>query len=75
MNDSNYSVILRNLSSDYYHGHIDFNNYRIQRKTLLDKIDEELNGVSIVDSRLGENNKGEDFLKTIAYFKNTDISP
>lgn len=74
MNDSNYSVILRNLSNDHYHGHIDFNKYRIQRKILLDKIDEELNGASIVDSRLPENDNSEDFLKTIAYFQNTDIN-
>ena len=74
MNDSNYSVILRNLSSDYYHGHTDFSAYRIQRKILLDKIDEELNGISIVDSRHGENDNSEDFLKTIAYFQNTDIN-
>ncbi len=74
MNDSNYSVILRNLSSDYYYGHIDFNEYRIQRKIILDKIDEELNGVSIVDSQLGENDDNEDFLKTVSYFQNTDIN-
>lgn len=54
MNDSNYSVILRNLSSDYYHGHIGFDEYRMQRKIILDKIDEELNRASSVDSRFGE---------------------
>lgn len=74
MNDSNYSVILQNLSSDFYHGYIDFNEYRIQRKIILDKIDEELNGVSIIDSQLGENDNSEDFLKTIAYFHNTDTN-
>ncbi|MDH5354762.1 MAG: hypothetical protein OEY09_10005 [Gammaproteobacteria bacterium] len=74
MNDSSYSVILQNLSSDYYHGQIDFEDYRIQRKIVLDKVDEELNGFSIIDNDPGENNNKEDFFNTITYVQNTDIN-
>ena len=45
MNDTNHSFELRRLSSDYYHSHINFDEYRIQRKIILDKIDQELNGI------------------------------
>ena len=44
MSDSNFSALLRNLSSDYYHNRIGFEEYRAQRKVILDNIDEEFNG-------------------------------
>ena len=44
MSEASYSLILRNLSRDYYHAHINLDVYRAQRKIILDKIDKELNG-------------------------------
>lgn len=74
MNDLSYSAMVRNLCSDYYNLKITKNDYRNQRKMLLDKIDEEYNGRKMKPST--EDNKDSDqsiFVKTIAFFKNKDI--
>jgi len=42
--DNNFSALLRNLSSDFYYKRIGYEQYRAQRKVLLDRIDEDLNG-------------------------------
>ena len=36
--------MLRILSSDFYHNRIDLDEYRAQRKIILDKIEKEFNG-------------------------------
>ena len=46
MTDTSYALLLRNLSSDYYHNHISFEDYRAQRNRILDEIDAELNADS-----------------------------
>lgn len=74
MSEASYSLMLRNLSSDYYHNHIAFDEYRSQRKIILDKIDKELNGTESAE------NEEEDisdinplFMQTIGFFKNKDV--
>jgi len=42
--EANYVLVLRKLSSDYYLNRIEFEEYRVQRKKLLDKIDAKFNG-------------------------------
>ena len=44
MSYEDYSVMLRNLCREYYQGHIEFSEYRTQRKVILDKMDKEFNG-------------------------------
>jgi len=81
MSDISYSTKLRNLSKDYYQNHIKFDDYRSQRKVIIDKIDEEFNGYKIqdiVDTNLNNNEpetSGDKsvFMKTIAFFKNNDV--
>jgi len=74
MGDISYSAKLRDLSKDYYQNHIRFDEYRLQRKILIDKIDEEFNGRKIEDN--AEQPTGDSssvFMKTIAFFKNSDV--
>jgi len=74
MSDISFSAQLRNLSKDYYQNHIDFEEYRAQRKVILDKIDEEFNGrksEQVNDEKTVENSSI--FMKTIAFFKNSDV--
>jgi len=73
MSEASYSLMLRNLSSDYYHNHIGFGEYRAQRKIILDKIDKELNGTEAVDHDAEDNEVPPIFMQTIGFFKNTDI--
>ena len=81
MPDISYSAKLRDLSKDYYQNHIKFDEYRSQRKIIIDKIDEEFNGYkpqNIEDNNLNEDElekTGESsvFMKTIAFFKNNDV--
>lgn len=73
MSEASYSLILRNLSSDYYHNHIGFDEYRTQRKIVLDKIDKELNGIEAADHEVEDNQVPPIFMQTIGFFKNTDI--
>ena len=40
---------LRTLSDDHYQGRISFEEYRLQRSHLLALIDEDLNGVKIIN--------------------------
>lgn len=71
MSEASYSLMLRNLSSDYYHNHIGFDEYRSQRKIILDKIDRELNGTQSAGDE--EDSINPLFMQTIGFFKNTDI--
>jgi len=79
MTDLSYSAKLRELSKDYYQNHIRFDEYRSQRKLIIDKIDEEFNARKVNDlDKMQEANEspGEEssvFMKTIAFFKNNDV--
>ena len=75
MGDISYSAKLRDLSKDYYQNHIRFDEYRSQRKILIDKIDEEFNGRKIEDNaEVPDSESSSVFMKTIAFFKNTDVN-
>lgn len=43
MSDISFSLIVRSLAYEYFQGHISFEQYRRQRKSFLDKIDEVFN--------------------------------
>lgn len=79
MSDISYSAKLRELSKDYYQNHIRFDEYRSQRKLIIDKIDEEFNARKTNDSeKQPETDESADqessvFMKTIAFFKNNDV--
>ena len=45
MSGASYSLMLRNLSNDYYRQLISFDEYRIKRTLILKKFDEELNRI------------------------------
>lgn len=65
--------MLRNLSSDYYHHHINVDEYRAQRKKILDKIDREFNGRD-ADTPSDENDQPSlAFMETVSFYKNTEI--
>jgi len=77
MSDLSYSSMLRNLSSDYYYRRISREEYRAQRREILDKIDEEFNGRKLVEEedvdQAGEQTDQSIFMKTIAFFRNKDL--
>ena len=54
MSEENFSLMLRNLSDDYYNNRIAFEEYRSRRKIILDKIDEEYNGSEQIDDNTEE---------------------
>jgi len=84
MSEQSYSAKLRELSKNYYQSHLGYEEYRAQRKEVLDKIDEEFNGRKpvLADNGLADNGseQGQEpetnssvLMKTIAFFKNNDI--
>ena len=78
MSDLSYSAMLRNLSADYYYQRISKQEYRFQRRQILEKIDEEFNGrknISMEDEAdVFEDDTDQSlFMKTIAFFKNKDL--
>ena len=77
MSELSYSARLRELSKNYYQSHIGYEEYRSQRKEVLDKIDEEFNGRKPTAETQADNDSesGESSLlmKTVAFFKNKDI--
>lgn len=74
MTDISFSSTLRQLSKNYYQQHIGFEDYRAQRKIILDQIDEEFNGRQITPLEEQQaDEKSSIFLKTIAFFQNTDL--
>ena len=81
MSDISHSAKLRELSKDYYQNHIRLDEYRSRRKLIIDKIDEEFNGHkttgAALDSDMNESDNASEessvFMKTIAFFKNSDI--
>lgn len=73
MSEASYALMLRNLSHDYYHNHIDIAEYRSQRKIILDKIDKELNGAEAASTDSEVDETTSIFMQTIGFSKNTDI--
>jgi hypothetical protein len=73
MTNTNYSVILRTLSNRYYLNQISFQDYRAQRKIILDKIDEEFNGHKQGEIEEERPEASSIFMRTIQFFKNTDM--
>ncbi len=73
MSDTSYSATLRRLSQDYFQNHISFEEYRIQRKIILDKIDEEFNGRQSPDLPAEESEQLSLSMNTIAFFKGDDV--
>ena len=73
MSDLSYSARLRELSKDYYQSHLAFEDYRAQRKEVLDKIDEEFNGHRAHQVADEEPDDPSALMKTIAFFKDSDI--
>jgi hypothetical protein len=73
MSNNNYSVILRNLSNRFYHSQLSFQDYRAQRKIILDKIDEEFNGQQPAEQVENKSEASSIFMRTIQFFKNTDM--
>ena len=73
MSDTSYSVMLRNLSKKYSQNHIGFEEYRMQRKSILDKIDQDFNGYKSHDLQTGEYEQLSCSMNTIAFFKGSDV--
>ena len=72
MNDGSLSEQLRHLASDYYHQRISFEQYRAQRKIILNKIDEEFNGLHLNEAQADNSGSSSFFTRTIEFFKKTD---
>ena len=72
MSETSYSTMLRSLSKDYYQSHIGFEEYRLQRKIILDKIDEEFNGYKPPDLQADEAEKLSLSMNTIAFLEGND---
>ncbi|NNE63784.1 MAG: hypothetical protein HKN34_06865 [Gammaproteobacteria bacterium] len=73
MSEASYSLMLRNLSNDFYHNHIDFDEYRAQRKIILDKIDKELNGRDAAESEGEDELSSSAFMQTVSFYNSTEI--
>jgi hypothetical protein len=77
VSDLSYSSLLRNLSADHYYRRITREEYRSQRRQILDRIDEEFNGrkplVADDEDQASEQADQSIFMKTIAFFKNKDL--
>lgn len=55
MSEANYSELLRALSKEYCQGYIELGDYRARRKTILDSIDFDYNGVQESTEVVGSN--------------------
>lgn len=73
MSDTSYAAMLLRLSKQYYQGHIGFEKYRIQRKTILDKIDEEFNGCKQHDLQAEDSEPLSPSMNTMEFFKGRDV--
>ena len=73
MSDESFPAMLRNLSKAYYQNRIGFEEYRNQGKIILNKIDEEFNGHNLTYVQKDHTEDSSILMKTIAFFKNTDI--
>ena len=73
MSESSYSLMLHNLSNDYYQNIIGFEEYRNQRKIILDKIDVEFNGVKSFADLPEQDDESSIFMQTIAFHNNAEV--
>lgn len=73
MSENSYPEMLRRLCNEYYQRHIGFEEYRAQRKSILDKIDEVFNGRKFSAPQIDESESLARNMGTIAFFNNTDI--
>lgn len=73
MIETSYSLMLRNLANDYYQNKIKFDEYRSQRKLILDKIDLEFNGDRPKITVTVNQDQQSEFMQTIAFFQNSDV--
>lgn len=76
MNEISYSLLLRNLADDHFRRRITFEEYRTQRKKILDNIDVEFNGLKLssepaqTEGPENSEDQSEDFMQTIAFDAN-----
>ncbi len=79
MSDLSYSAMLRSLSADHYYQRITREEYRQQRRQILDRIDEEFNGrrqrgeIEEMEDEMQQGTDQSILMKTIAFFKNKDL--
>ena len=64
--------LLRLLVVDYYQNNITFSEYRKKRSFLLSLIDEELNGVKLLDDEVKKNDISSSFLNKALSFLKSD---
>jgi hypothetical protein len=72
MDDKSISAVLRDLSRDYYQNLIGFDEYRLQRKVILDNIDLKMNGKQKKDEVEEDDDKNSLFMQTITFLQNQD---
>jgi hypothetical protein len=72
MDDKSISAVLRDLSRDYYQNLIGFDEYRLQRKVILDNIDLKMNGKQKKDEVEEDDAKSSLFMQTITFLQNQD---
>ena len=72
MSEVGYSLLLRNLSSDYYRRNLGIEEYRAHRKKILDRIEHEFNGTGTKPDP-GEDHETTRFMQTVAFMANADI--
>lgn len=72
MDDKSISAVLRDLSMDYYQNHIGFDDYRRQRKEILDNIDLQMNGIQKKDDEQENDDTNSLFMQTITFLQNQD---
>jgi hypothetical protein len=72
MDDKSISEMLKDLSMDFYQNHIGFDDYRRQRKEILDNIDLQMNGIQKKDDEQDEDDTNSLFMQTITFLQNQD---
>ena len=72
MSEIGYSLLLRNLSNDYYRRNLGIEDYRAHRKKILDRIEHEFNGRGSQQSS-DEEDESTGFMQTVAFMANADI--
>ena len=70
---NNYSTMLRSLSKKYYQNYIDFEEYRSQRKVILDNIDQEFNAHISDDLQVDKAEQSSLSMNIFTLFKGNDI--
>ena len=62
MSDLEASALLRNLSEDYSNNRVSFSEYRLQRKIIFQKLDEEYNQVYVEDQEDVDETQNENMI-------------